>query len=72
MKKLLITLTLCFLIVSFVYAFSFDDYIENDSPTIIDFIDDANKEKCELNKISTKECPTYSADHCIKDTWFIK
>lgn len=72
MKKLLIIITLCFLIISFVYALSFNDYIEDDSPTIMDFIEDSHKEKCELNKISTKECPTYSADYCIKDSWFIE
>lgn len=27
---------------------------------------------CELEEMSTNECQTYSADHCIKDSWFIR
>ncbi len=72
MKKLLLITTLCLLIISSVYALSLYDNVEADSPTIMDFIEDSHKEKCELNKVSTQECPTYSADYCTKDSWFIE
>lgn len=71
MKKLLIIVTLSFLIISLAYAFSPFDYENDDSISIMDFIED-DTEDCELNKMSTKKCPTYSADHCIYGSWFIK
>ena len=30
-----------------------------------------NKLSCELNEMTTKGCPTYQADMCIKESWFI-
>ncbi len=30
------------------------------------------KLNCELNEMTTKDCPTYSADNCIGSSWFIK
>lgn len=49
-----------------------DIALESADDSIIDFIEDKQKENCELNKVSTKDCPTYSADTCIKDSWFIE
>ena len=31
---------------------------------------DMKKLDCELQEMTTKECSTYSADHCIKESWF--
>ncbi len=72
MKKLLILIILCLIIISFIYASPINENIKKHSPTIMNFIEDHHKEKCELNKISTKQCPTYSADNCIKGSWFIE
>ncbi len=49
-----------------------DIAVESADVSIMDFIEKKDKENCELNKVSTKECPTYSADHCVKGSWFIK
>jgi len=31
---------------------------------------DEQKIKCEVMEMSSKDCPTYSADNCIKGSWF--
>jgi len=45
--------------------------IETDDKRLIKFTG-ANYPKlvCELNEMSVKECPTYSADECKTESWF--
>lgn len=60
------------LVVTVLSAFSVSNYDTPEDDYIIDISDKKNMEDCELNEMSTKDCLTYSADHCIKGSWFVE
>lgn len=58
------------------YSYGFEGVpafvIKTDDGRQIEFVGaDERRLKCELNEMTTKECPTYSINNCIGGSWFI-